>query len=1671
MTQLASPYSTGGGGGDFENRVLAYYLGSALAGAVPRGLPDVVAREVSSQALYRGAPLDDILIRGDHADGTAQFAVQVKHTLVFGAADTVFVEVMRHAWETFTAASFHAGVDRFGIALGLYGKKIDKDYQIVLTWARHAASASDFLQRVSTPRLSSAGQRGFIELLQTVLREVSGVPVEPDAFWRFCRAFVLLHFDFQIDGSRDAALLQLVLQHGLDIDATAHAPQLGDALLGIAAEMRRTAGSHSVATLREQLGPRFSLRADRNIAPDLRRLRDHGAFILRNIGMSTRGVTLPREDVLAAVDHAMNTAGVVAIVGEPGSGKSGVLRELLEEQYAQGTVILLSGDRFSGSGFDTFLAAHSITSSPAELLHAIGTSETPCIFIDGIDRVTSADARRIVNDLLRLVAELNRGSARPWIIVVTARAQNLVDVQQWLALSDGQSFRSVDVELLSDVEFAAVSDGNPALQLLDTDERLRPMTRNLFMIAKLSDPRIVSQLPRRAALSEADISATWWQHVVSDGAAAGRARQTAVLQLAERIVTGNGAEPSDALSLHALEVDGIVARDAFGIARFTHDVLEDWTIARLLAQKGELLPTYLRGFPVPFRLFRALRLYACMLLEAGEAERARWRALLRAVEDDAALAAQWQQALLASPLLSVRADELLDDLAPILFADDGSDLRALCTAVLATDVTPNPRWASFFAANQQRSLEAAMLLMHEPMPRWQVWIPLIRWLVQRAASLPPPARLDVIRLFELWQVHAPEGSILRDGVADAALSWLRDRALSALPNDTAARYFERVRRIILLSADVRPDAVSEFVRQVANVQHHNACRQLLSESRSVATHVPRAYVDALLTIIIRDREPERDSLSDDYDFHDLPFFYPPAHAQGPFLPLLQRAEAQGLRFIHTLVNTAIDRWLEDQTLTPLPTSITVGTRTIEYWGGGRAYMWFRADGNGPPSVVSGLMALEFWMEQQVERGRDPGELFETVLSGSRCIAVPGLCLGIALAYPEQCLAVALALVSVPQLWSLDIARRGVDAHGSYSQALFGEYEVMMKLRADRDQQPQRDRDIRDLAMWYMLMGDDELRERFISAVSTFPDRLPFFFAEETDDAAHVRELREEVERYTACANFDNYVAERSGEQTFIRFEKPAHIAERDRPDQERLAETSTRLGLLLWADKTVRTGAADPSMSFEAAVRLAQRIGDASLLRTAIDDDGDLVKQYGTQALAATAAAVAIAAPEWLREHELVEWCLEVLRAASSATGSAIDNYTATARLIHHPRVYAAHGLSALEEAGLGEEGVHAPLLQLALDRMFDVQIAVSVNLRRLWPTNRALAWELLALAVTANQQTPYRRFRDERDLDRDAGLVAAHTRALAGQTPSPLARIQPDDKDFFWYGFMRGMAGVPFDLVTADSEAMAQVTQLIEDLTEWTIARDRAAKERDRHSTGLDDWTSFLGAWLARLSSYLVEPDAYERIVASRIRDAWAEPLDLVADFLDAYISIQFGTDKPIPALQIERWSQMAIWLLGTAHVAAFAAGRRVSREAEDAISLLVLTRHGSPRFKTAWPNASAFAAVISAWVDAVAPAPTGFMKVLYLLDDFAPEFCPQDVLMWLTQFTINGDGRSIDTVRLQGDAGARVGRVLHAVWMRHGADIRASVALRTMFSALLDALRAVGVPLTDVLVTALRA
>src|SRR3546814_16971753 len=98
-------------------------------------------------------------------------------------------------------------------------------------------------------------------------------------------------------------------------------------LIEISIATGKIGGALHRQALSDELAKRgFRLTGDRNFGPSRERLEEMARLTLANIGDTLAGVHLPRLDVIAEVDAALDQHRFVVVCGDAGVGKSWVLR-------------------------------------------------------------------------------------------------------------------------------------------------------------------------------------------------------------------------------------------------------------------------------------------------------------------------------------------------------------------------------------------------------------------------------------------------------------------------------------------------------------------------------------------------------------------------------------------------------------------------------------------------------------------------------------------------------------------------------------------------------------------------------------------------------------------------------------------------------------------------------------------------------------------------------------------------------------------------------------------------------------------------------------------------------------------------------------------------------------------------------------------------------------------------------------------------------------------------------------------------------------------------------------------------------------------------------------------------------------------------------------------------
>ena len=1032
---IPSPLATGGAGTMFEQHVGAMFLALLLVRGVPAVFKDCQVDEVSFQTRHLGWETDDLLVGclTEH-DERRQIAIQVKRNFTVSAISSDCEQTFQRFWTDFkTANLFDPDCDVLVLVTLRGTNTLMEGLGSLLECARNSSDAADFDHRLSTPGLISGKAKKHEQVIRSIIQAAESPTLVDWEFWRFLKAVYLLNLDFTTSTAQHEALVKSMLaQAAGGADAVSAAETTWHELTDIAA-----ASASGARTLKRPNLP-DSMRTRHNVIESpttkLQILREHSDVTLQGIRTTIAGtVSLPRNRIITRANQALAETQVIAFTGPPGSGKSALAKAVVQWQANDYVCFSFRAEEFAESHIDKVLQGQATGRQLETLLAA---QERVLVHVESLERLLEHPTRDAFSDLIRIAEQCHNVR-----LLLTCRDYSLTTA---LTAFFGQSTLSrevIDLPLLDNLELNEIVGSLPQLAIPLSNPRLKQLLRIpyfLDMAARMdwtgeqdmpSDVRAFrqrcwSEVVRRDELTTAGLPDR---------------RERALADLAVRrareLRPSVSIEGIDAEALDALRKDGIVSKDAHGLAAPAHDVIEDWAIIywiETLTAKHDWqaspIADSVGGHPALRRGFRG------WLKEALEKDTDRADQFVLSAYGDSSLAQHLRDDVLTSVLLSHSAGDFVSRQRDHLLADDANLLVRLIhlTRVACKTV---PRWL-----DDQNTLPSALL---EPVG--EAWPAVLQAVADGLDGLLPAHTGAVVGLLEDWSRAAnwisplPDGAMpagkiayrLLEGLGDYRSDDLRKRVLNTIarvPRSDEKGFIDLIQRA-LDSAGRHEPLPQDFAEILLyGIDGVAACRDfpeqmaLLTLSWCCLTdadleRMGGAYSNSL------DVEPEFGLAS----YLDLGFF-PASSIRGPFLTLLRSYPAVGVQLVLDLVNHA-GHWYGERKwpgfrLEPAqPITISVpGHGEVEQWANGRLWAAYRGTSVTPHVIECALMALEAWLLELCEGTDDLELLLIKILMESNSVMTMAVVASVCNAHPERGGVASLALLTSRQAIEMDRAR-------------------------------------------------------------------------------------------------------------------------------------------------------------------------------------------------------------------------------------------------------------------------------------------------------------------------------------------------------------------------------------------------------------------------------------------------------------------------------------------------------------------------------------------------------------------------------------------------------------------------------------------------------------------------
>jgi len=1108
--EISNPFSTGGGGQFFEAKVQASFLLHLLIGG---RVPCLLSHNVQSirlQAKQAGFRTDDVVVSSGAGLGVEhRLLAQIKHHAAIAGSDGEFCEALENAWGDFSnEKAFAKNRDVLALITGPQSDQTLQHVRPLFDWARTSASSAEFVEKVATAKFSSDKKRHYLQVFKDVLATVTGATLTDDILWQFLKHLYLLSYDFDTQASKDEAAVLTILDLARNPNSSLDAQAIWDSLIVQTQEWNKTAGTFTKQQLPERL--RSAVLQQRSSAQRdaVSRLREHCGFVLGTINTELApGIRLSRTATLDVLANAIELARVVVVQGPPGSGKSAMVKLLLEALPNGITSFAFKAQEFNEPHIHRFLTSMGIGLTVAQLRCEFALLPRKVLLVDGAERLFELNNHEAFRHLLQQLS-----GDKSWTVIITCRESSAQALREHLLAQWGNDVTTVTILLLNAIELEWVSDQAPHLAPLINNQRLTRLLRIPFILSLAW-----KAFPAGASTEViADIDERQFKDIVWQGYVERSIQRQAGLPIkrgqclisvsvarARRMSFFVSPENQDADALNALADDGILIKSNAGGFAPAHDVLEDWAVSRFIAQEFEATV----GDPLRFvgvvgtepAMRRGFRLWLSEALESPSSQHVMDFVLSAFQRAD--LQAVWCDEIAVAVLQSDNADEFVRRMERLLLDGNKSLYQRLVHVLRTACKGPNESLLRMYGLATFRNHVALGSVFVVPVGNG--WRELILLTQRNLASFNLEDASTVLGLLKDWAQGLGQSDPLPPESVAVAEICLKYWNLLTAHNHYASELEEEFLRLLFKLPHAAPDKVEILIRSaLANAGRAHHSRIVLEhvtksiECQPLCAHLPNLVIEvAEKTWRLSPKRSSEYRLHPDleelFGFEDsVAFNYlPPSSLQGPFTFLLVSHSEVAIDFIVRLANLATlsysrSRLSREVLIVDMPT--LVGSRSL--LASARLWALYRGMMSGPPVLGCALMSLEQWLLSEAKQGKDIREIVRKILDSSSSAAIVAVIASVALAYPAAVGDEILPLLGVREFYQWDFERSHQE-HAVVSDMgsilglpARGFDEIYHQERKASDALPHRKSNLEDLTFRLQLTP---LRDRIWSILDQF----------------------------------------------------------------------------------------------------------------------------------------------------------------------------------------------------------------------------------------------------------------------------------------------------------------------------------------------------------------------------------------------------------------------------------------------------------------------------------------------------------------------------------------------------------------------------------------------------------
>ena len=1055
LKQQSNPFSTGGGGVNFETRVQAAFIVSLLTQSSVPCLPQsMLAKEVKFQNKYDGSNTDDfVLLASDKERNKSKLFAQIKHEISIGANDYVFAEVIKSAWEDFKNDEFNTQNDSIALITGPLAKTDVNNTLPVLEWAKHTPCADDFLKKSKTKGFTSEAKIKKLDVFRTQLAAANDdIEVSDEDLWKFLRIFYIVSYDLDSRSSIVASLLCSQIK-----SFSEESPHLVlSKVITCAQEFNQNAGVLTLSNIPQDLSSLFNRAESHGVDNDISRLKGRGQYIFSGISNEIKGLHVKRNKQLAKISEQYSEYNFVFVTGARGIGKSGVVKDFVETKNRDVPVFYLRAEDLDKSHLNDVFTSIGMNSTLEDLAGNFSLIEEKILVIESVEKVLELTYQNAFVDLLEYIK-----SQSGWTVIVTGRDYAYQQLAFNYLQPSGIEFSSVNIDAFDKEQIEEVCQHIPELNDLMTNEQLIDLIKIPFFI-EIAVRAISNGANFFQGDTESDFRNTVWASVISNEAdrkAGMPTRRKSVFidiakQRAKKMVFGVRDSGFDPEAILKLEEDNLIQRDArLGLVSPSHDVLEDWALEEFI--EGEYLENssspckFLSSIGCEPSINRAFRLWLSRRLKASDDI----NDFINQVLTSSDVENYWKDETIAAILQSESSRSFLLSLKPYLLEDDCLLLKRFYFILRITCQRPSPFHNHDLFKDKNSGLIKSLFLQ----PYGEGWDSIIDFTYDIRDSLSESSVNHIVEVLDAWSGLVNIYDALPKASAKVGMLalWLLE------PIKDSYRDEGRRKKILNVLLKVSPAIEAEFdcmMKQDVFISKLNPRRlgyvDELSSLALVGVNVamlckrrPEFVIKlSLHDWLLQEFEPDeygygsyRMDVEEYFGLDKERDFFPASGAKGPFQYLLQYHLRLALDFIVKLCNLTAQKYSESKFATSSDSDLIFNSETVVHqvelslndgsiakqYASPHLWKGYRGLSTLPYLLQCALMALEGWLIEYVDACGEDNHIewiFNYLLKSSNSVMPTSVLASVALGFPEKVGRSAFPILKCPQLYHLDLQR-------------------------------------------------------------------------------------------------------------------------------------------------------------------------------------------------------------------------------------------------------------------------------------------------------------------------------------------------------------------------------------------------------------------------------------------------------------------------------------------------------------------------------------------------------------------------------------------------------------------------------------------------------------------------